>query len=279
MSNGLILTRSWTDGLAINVSSEAGDLVGDNLINHQPSETWLSNEVGDPQAWGDFGQRRPCDAFALWNHNLTVDDTVTLELAEDAAFTEDLVQHTWPGLYPPYGWGEQPWDLGGVGGHSADSDDPYNPPIVVETFDLTVRLHHRFTVTRDGGGDTEIGEYMIGQALRPATNFDWGIDIGWVPATELQRMSGNQHRPGRIQQPYREGTITWSWFEYADARSWHDMVRRIGRDQPILFVPYPDEQTTLAREQIILAWITHVSKPRLLETDNYAVTLELREAL
>lgn len=275
--NGVILAHSWADATGVTASSEASAaLAATRLLEDQPGEPWRSGGAGTHTFGGDFGADRECGVLCAWNHNLGESDTLTLELASEPTFDvgdADYVTHQWPGRYPMYNWAQESWDTGPVGGEASGI---YTAPYVAEVFSGVQRRYHNATVARPSGY-SQIGRYMIGPAVVPTYNFDWGVDITWVEGTEHMRMSNDSIRPVP-RRPHRAGTITWSWLEREDARNWSDILYRMGKRHPVLFIPYPGEQNSLAREKTVYAWIENVSRIRE-ESHAYTLTVTLREAI
>lgn len=275
--NGAILAQSWLDDIVITASSEASaDLAVANVQNDQPSEPWRSDGSGTHTWTGDFGEAKPCNTIGLLPTNLGLDDTVTLELADDAAITTNVVTHSWPGRYSMLGWGEFPWDLGSIDG--AEELLVYDAPFVVEQFELATRRYFRITFER-ASGYTQIGCARLGYAWQPQRNLSWGLELPWRNPSELFQAEGGQGRV-LVREQYRSGTVRWQFLNATDAKLLDDLLYHFGRQKLVLFIPYPTEtDQTLQRRHIVLARITGSRGPRRVRHKIYEMEMTIEEAL
>lgn len=278
MTVGIILARSALDDVTITASSEASaDLAVANVQNDQPSEPWRSDGAATQTWTWDFGAGgQPCDTIALWPTNMGLNDTVTLELADDSGYSQNLVSHSWPGRYPMLGLGEQPLDFGPLGG--TGDGNVYQAPFVVERFGLVVRRYGRLTFNV-GAAPVEVGCAMLGRAWQPTNNFDWGLSMSWVDPSQIVKARGGQSRVNALSK-YRAGEVKWGWLDILGAKAYSDIIYSVGKSGRVLFVPYPDSlHTTYGRMQCVLGRIVDNGGPARHRGNRYIAGMKIEELL
>ena len=117
-------------------STAAAGFAAANLARDTLSKLWRSGAVlATETITVDLGSAIAATAFALWGHNITEDDTLTLTYASDAGFTTDTgtIPITWREGY------------------------------LLEFFDEVTRQHWKLDILKDAASDVkQAGRIMIG---------------------------------------------------------------------------------------------------------------------
>lgn len=279
-AKGYLLAISWPDednNITVDQSVASSAYAVTNLLNKQPGVPWRSADTSVQTLSGSFTKPRPVDSFALWKHNLAASATLQLRLLNGSG--AELYSVTWDALSPTYGWGEQPWDVGQWGGFS---DEGFTAPYTIKTIGqvyVPESWELIITDTSNADGYIQAGKLMLGDNWQPDDNFEWEAVVGWSDPTQLEEYEDGSIGAVDELDPYREGELRWSWLDSISARGFNEITRRIGRKSVVLVNPYPDDDSTLAREQRVLVRLGQWSQPRHLQTRYWSAGISFREAL
>jgi len=174
--------------------------------------------------------------------NFTSDPTsVSMEIAYDG--TKDGVPAT-------YGWGLQPWGMGGWYGYATDQK---RQTFVTFWFDDVVADYMRVVVKdpQNTDGYIEAGRIMLGDSFSPRYNFSYGSGITYASQTTVTRVrSGamiSDNRPS-----YRVAKFSLSYMTENEGVEMLDMMDNPSNKSDALVSLYPEHTGQLGQVTTIL---------------------------
>ena len=256
-----ILWKSWADyGLqtidGIVASSEAGNMVVENVLNSLPGIVWRSTGVTSETIRLKFTKARQVNAVVLYSNNFTNSATITITAFSDAAFTTPIVgaEFITPGGEPELGFGEGAFGLSGFGGYD---DEAWDHPFMVRWIDLTTAQYWEIKVVNPTNplGYIEIGRLLVGQYFTPVFNMDWGYPFGWNNDSQQDRTRGGDLRTER-RPSHRDGSFTLANMGVSDANQIREMLRYVGKSRDMLISAYPEATDSDGYQNNVVAKLT-----------------------
>ncbi len=239
--NARLIWKIWSDthfgGSITSVTSEAGNMLKENLQSAQPSIPWRSSSAADQTIVLDMGTPRPIRGLGIWNHNFEPGDTVQLEIATDSGFSTIMHDETYEGKSSVYGLGEQPLGSDGLGGFDENAVDA---PYLLKWFTEAGAQYARITLSGKSSGYYQIGRLAL---------FDWfspeGGNLEWNYLMEVvQLSSGSRARGGAWQSDdkadYRQIQGTWEWLTASDEKELYQMRRKVKNNLNVIWSGFPE---------------------------------------
>jgi len=186
---------------------------------------------------------------------------VTTGVDVTAVFTEVaslrvVLDNTVDGIPQVYGWGEQPWGRGRWYGY----DDAVGRDFVTMWFADTIADRAKVTISDPSNldGYIEVGRMWMGNSFSPEFNMSWGMEIDYRSDTKVTRTrSGSiisDNRPS-----YRVAKFSFQFLNEAEGMEVLQMFNYPSNKSDALLAMYPDNNSTLEQETVILGRITNHS--------------------
>ncbi|MEM7016105.1 MAG: hypothetical protein AAF512_02050 [Pseudomonadota bacterium] len=240
--NARLIWRLWSDtsfgGSITSTTSEAGNMLKENLQSVQPSEPWRSNGFADQTIVFDLGTPRPIRGLYIGKNNFDPGDTVQLEIATDSGFSNIIHDETFEGKSSVYGLGEQPLGTDGLGGYDDDAvDAPYN----LKWFEEAGAQYARVTLSGKTSGYYQMGRIAL---------FDWfspeGGNIAWGYDLDVEQLSSGQRGQDGAWFANDKGDfrrITGRWenaLTANDEKELYQMRRKVKNNLNVIWCGYPE---------------------------------------
>jgi hypothetical protein len=252
---GLLMGVSWADGQPITVSSEVGELLGDNMLDLQPARRWRSDGLGIQNVESVFEFEYPVNMVVLAGNNLTTATIVHIKLVDDGNNIVYEASNT--GGFHELGWGVQPLGEFGLGGYYITADrDPagyHDTDYIVFTFDTVNarKLIIDIDDTSNPDGYLEIGRLKVGRALE--VDFSAGYEMGWRDTSSLTRTRGGALRSdnGRSYRYVNVNTVLKD-----NQTELTQIFRHTALRTDVVWSGFPPASTNEGRENLILGRLT-----------------------
>lgn len=303
-ANARMMIGSWLDDAThyapsatpIEASSEVSTMPDTNLLNTLASVKWRS---GSYSAGGtinfklDIGavSNRSVNAFCWYNHNMSNGGSWRLKAyttradrdADTTGASSTGVKYdsgaTAVATSPTVGYGTGAYATFGYGGYALTGWLRYK---YVAHFMTTTPVSARWwrlfiTDTTPETHYLECGRIMLGQYFEPSVNFEWGYSIDWVDQSQQIRTRGGALR-AEFRTPFRRVQASFQWLDGYDVDWMLEIMRLIGRRGDVLWVAYPDEDTDMARRNIISGRLTDWT-PVQRQRHGYQVNITIEESI
>lgn len=258
---GIILGWSWADDGTAYASSEAGDMIAENVLDVQPRRRWRAVGDGPHLLTLDWGVNKPVNMLVIAFNNLTISSSVCISLYDQAGDT--LWDQCNTGEFSELGWGIQPlgeYGLGGTWGNegapgSGDENYEYKDnDYIIFSLPQEVQASSVAIEVSDGGnedGYIELGRIKVGKAI--PIKFTAGYEMGWMDTTTLTRTRGGALRSNN-GRPYRYANVPVTMDD--DQVQLHQIYRDIGRRYDIVWSGFPPLTSNNSSENLILGRFT-----------------------
>ncbi len=195
-------------------------------------------------------------AFALVNHNLSLDATVRLQGSNVADFSAVEVDsgevEVWPVVYPieTVDFEDEEW---WSGKYTEAQRAGYTWTFVLILDANAVFDYWRVAINDpdNANGFVEVGRVFLGPAWQPSVNFIYGDQLGWTTDTKsLRARSGADYFDRRTPRRSRAFRIEDLPTDEAFANAF-ELMRQAGIDQEILYIEDPDDTVHALRRRFL----------------------------
>ncbi len=216
-----------------------------------------ANATGDKVINGNFATVSITSACVLYNHNLTSQATIRLQLWDADNQTGTMVYDSGSGgALPPLGWGDfqwglKPWGANVFTGWGRAFTDIWFPPIGAKSFRVTV------ADALNPAGYIQIKRLLIGPYFEPDVNFEYGFKLSWMDNSDQVRTQGGSLRTdNRVM--YRALVGKLPAIKTSERAVWMDILRQIGKRSETFISVYPEAGGALERDHAILGKFTEM---------------------
>jgi hypothetical protein len=252
----------------MSATSEAGNMVVENVLNQQPSSRWRSTTTAAQVIQGTFTELTLVKFLLLYAHNLTIGATVKLELSNDTFATVDGT-FEWEYSEGVAGFGEDMFGIMPFGGVTTSNgrfpfflaflDDTINQETgLVEANGMAV-TDWRVTITDtlNSDGYVELGRVALDTYWSPEEcNAIYGYNWKRIRAKAGE---GHETRNGgwrSLKRPtYRQFSFSFDLLSEADEAYLDDLFFDAGDSRNVLVVMYPKAATGLYRRHLALGFL------------------------
>lgn len=242
LANLRLHVQNIVDGAVLAASTEQAAYPASNLKHPFRKRSWRTTDGQTAVLTIDAGVAVYADSLCLVNHNLTIDGTVRIEAAEDAAFADPLHDETFDAQEAIIGFGHAAFGEHLFGGYlDDDTRTAYAADVSrVHYFAASAFARHwRVTLTEPaatGLPHIELGRLILGGYLEPARNVRLGAKLIPIDESAEAHTEGGQRyvdrRPKRRAlalefSPLTPAETLWQFF---------DWLYRIGKRQSFMAV-------------------------------------------
>lgn len=246
-------------GEILTATSEAGNMVKENLVNHQPGIPYRSTSTAAQVFTGRLGavgETHLIRFLLLYTHNLSAGAVIRLELSRFANFAVIDTDKTWGYSYPAYGFGLYPFGLAEFGIGQRIGGEGYNP-FLLEFFENEIDAsYYRLTITDTNNTDgyIQIGRMAMGDYWEPAINCDWGYTQDRTEVGSRGRESRSGAWWERPLPQVRPVKISFSALSVSDEQELDLLKFQAKGCYNILFSAYPGAGGEEERRHVVLGF-------------------------
>lgn len=253
------IISSNTSDLATLSSSDfvAGLPVSNLQVEGRGRVARTANVIGNKVINGNFVAVAITSACVLYNHNLTSQATVRLQLWDADNQTGTMVYDSGSGLaLPPLGWGDFQWGLVPWGanvftGWGRAFTDIWFPPVGAKSFRVTV------ADALNPAGYIQIKRLLIGPYFEPDVNIEYGMNLFWQDNSDQVRTQGGSLRTDN-RVLFRKLVGKLPAIKQSERAVWMNILRQIGKRSETFFSIYPEAGGALERDHAILGKFTEM---------------------
>ena len=233
VSNILIGDRNWFASATLSGGSWNADWPLTKLQSDDLSAPAISADdlKASAQFQWDFGAAKSVDAFAMAAHNLTTSALVKLSLGTTAG-ASDVHAGGWVSAYSV-----------------TDADrNGISHMVVVPFLAAKSARYGKLEIDDESNPDgrIEIGYVWCGEGFRPTYNAVYGLQDQIIDASEVDRMY-NGRRVNAARRRWRGVSFVLEVLSHAESARAHEMQRRYGVTEPLLYLPNPASAETCQR--------------------------------
>ena len=233
MSNILIGDRNWFASATLSGGSWNADWPLTKLQSDDLSAPAISADdlKASAQFQWDFGAAKSVDAFAMAAHNLTASALVKLSLGTTAG-ASDVYAGGWVSAYSVT---------------DADRNGQSHMAVIPFTASKSAR-YGKLEIDDESNPDgrIEIGYVWCGEGFRPTYNAGYGLQDQIIDASEVDRLY-NGRRVNAARRRWRAVSFALDWLTLTEGARIHEMQRRYGITEPLLYLPDPAVAETCQR--------------------------------
>ena len=268
-------------GQVLTATSESGNMLKENLVNHQPSIVWRSTSAATQIITGQFSEAEIIRFLLLYDHNLSNGAQVRLELAKDSLFAGIVFDKTCGYNYSSSGYGLYPYGLYPYGYGKRIGGEGYNP-FLLEFFENSLSAsYYRVTITDTTNPDVyiQIGRMAMGDYWSPSYNvkYGYGMQRQNIPSSG-NRMSRAGSTFRRKRPNYRTATMDYQWLTAEDERQLELVKHEAGDYYNVLFSAYPGTGGDAERRHVLLGFVNNSSAIKRTGFDYREMNLTIMEA-
>lgn len=231
----------------------------------------------------DLGTTRQIDVLALPFHNARLGDSARIQIANDAAYTDIVIDTGWNDFFGeiyPYGslpWGSESWLDGRMTAEQAASAMPpwiyISPASVLGRYG---RIYLNFSGNTDGYVD--LSQVIVAPALTPRYNVSYGVAVPFYrdPSTKTRSRGGASFVDK--QRAYRYTKMQLDWLAGDELYGqFFEFVRQYGVSTPFLFIYDSDAPAAYLPKQSFMAIAQTIGDPIRTHLDNHSLPIEICE--
>jgi hypothetical protein len=275
---------------SVTATSEAGNMVVENLLNQQPSIKWRSTSAVAQVIQGSFPELTVVKFLLIYAHNLYSGASIKLELSDDN-FSTVLATFTWGYYDDVKGFGQDLFGqlpFGGVGSRSGrfpfvlefleeddDGADWTDTGVVATDWKITI------TDTTNPDGYIEAGRIALDTYWSPSEcNAVYGYNWKRLRAKAGE---GKETRSGgwrSVKRPtYRQFSFSFDFLTDSDELDLDNLFFDAGDSQNVLVVMYPKEPASLYKRHLALGFLVEDDGITRNDALYRGSSLTIREAL
>lgn len=257
-----IISDIWSDAGTVSASSEAGNMVAENVQSSPTEIPWRSTTTYTQVLTGDFLSTQPVDALCLYGHSFSPTAVLKFYLSNESDFFSPIYAAALAAGSIRWGLGEGPLGTSGLGGYESQ-DVGYAQHLLHWLDEALLARYWRITITdtQNPDGFIQIGRVLVGKYWAPINNMVWGYELGPQDDTELRRTRGGSLRS--IARPsHRSASVSLDWLSEVEEGALHDMFLRAGKRLDLLFSGYPQRGDAQERRHTVLCRMTKYGRPR-----------------
>lgn len=272
-----IISANISDLATLSSSDFAATLPVTNLqVEGRGRVARTTNATGNKVINGNFAAVSITSACVLYNHNLTSQATIRLQLWDADNQTGNLVYDT--GTFvalPPLGWGDFQWGLVPWGanvftGWGRSFTDIWFPAVGAKSFRITLAD----AINPDGY--LQVKRLLIGPYFEPAVNMEYGMNLSWQDNSDQVRTQGGSLRTDN-RVLYRKLTGKLPAILSAERATWMNILRTIGKRSETFFSIYPEVGGALERDHAVLGKFTDMPDLLTDTPSSYSSTITFEE--
>lgn len=246
-------------GEVLTATSEAGNMVKENLVNHQPGIPYRSTSTAAQVFTGRLGavgETHLIRFLLLYTHNLSAGAVIRLELSSFSDFASIDFDRTWGYSPPADGFGYYPFGYAPFGYGQQIGGEGYNP-FLLEFFENEIySSYYRVTVTDTANTDgyIQIGRMAMGNYWEPEDNIEWG----YTQERTQVKSTGNESRSGawlsRKRPNIRLAKMSFAALSDFDEEQIDLLNHQAGDYYNVLFTAYPGAGGETERRHVLLGF-------------------------
>jgi hypothetical protein len=242
--------------ISLTATSEAGNMVVDNVQNVELSLPWRSTSTVIQEIEFDLGSYYLINYLYISGHNIQGASKIRLILATDAALSNRVIDREWGALLPIYGLGEGLLGITPLGGYVTNS---WVPVFTLKWLDTVVARYGKIIIddTSNADGYIQIGRIKLGEYYE-FPYLQYGYSTQFIPIAKQTLVASGNLRGERKELP-REVAINFSFLPYEGEKLVNDMEYYARRDKDVLFCAFPERNTTEELEHTFNGLLTETS--------------------
>lgn len=272
-----IVSTNTADSATLSSSDFVATLPVTNLqVEGRGKVARTTNATGDKVINGNFAGAVVVACMLLYNHNLTSQATMRLQIWDAANQTGNITYDSGaiPAL-PALGWGEFQW---GASPWGATVFTGWGSAFSDLWFDAVAGLSFRITLSdpSNPAGYLQVKRLLIGSYFEPGVNVSYGMQLGWKDNSEQVRTQGGSLRTD-ARVLYRALSAELGHLTPAERAIFMDIVRTIGLRKETFISVWPDAGGALERDHAMLG--KFVSMPDMTHPtpSSYTSNIEFEE--
>ena len=249
----------FTDDNMSSYTSQVATMEASKTMNSQPSIVWRSTthtvgSIPDQEFVYNLTTLRPISFVLIYNNNLSLDSTVQVIIATDAAFTNQVYNNTWTGTDPIYGYGEQFYGLTGYGGYD---DEGFVFPFFAKYFDMVVGQYIKIIISNSSNSDgfIQAGRIACGSYFEPEFNINWGYSLSFEDLSKQTDMRNAGIRT-EVLGNRRIMNMSHDRLLLADELELVRMRQVAGKDKNVFVSIYQGDGSTQEQIHTLLGFLT-----------------------
>ncbi|MGG5810946.1 hypothetical protein [Falsiroseomonas sp. CW058] len=281
-----ILINKASDGSSLSGGSWRASAPLSNIQTQDVSRVARSTDASAAStmfvADGGSSPRRSWSMFVLINHSISVSGRWRVVCTNDAADTPESRIYD-SGLVDVWeasvGFGTQPWGVFPWNGIDQASYPTY--PIALHLAPASVRARYVFIYIEDPDnpdGYIDIGRFVAGDAMSPATNISYGFNVRYVDPSEVVRTLGGR-RIVRALPSYRVAEMEFGFLSKDEAMGQIFEWQKAGKGSDVFFVKDPDETAEKRARTMIYGALTDIQPIREVMLDLYSFGAAIEELI
>lgn len=272
-----IISANTSDLATLSSSDFVASLpVGNVQVEGRGRVARTTNATGDKVINGNFEAVSITSACVLYNHNLSSQATIRLQLWDADNQAGTLVYDTGVGLaLPPLGWGDfqwglKPWGANVFTGWGRAFTDIWFPPVGAKSFRVTLND------PLNPAGYLQVKRLLIGPYFEPDVNMEYGMQLSWKDNSDQVRTQGGSLRTDN-RVLFRELKGKLPAIKVTERAIWMDILRQIGKRSETFFSIYPEAGGALERDHAVLGKFTELPDTTTATPSSYSSNITFEE--